>query len=173
MHIVVPTHIEPAWQEDAVPLDLVETANRLIQSSRSLGRNLPTRTLADLVAMMRMMNSSYTNRIEGNNTQPPDIERALAGDFDRMGERLTRYAVPVGWLATCGEAIIHRHVAKYRAGAQLSVRCGHLERPAKVDMGSRGKRALEGGLLMRRAALTRFWSGRRPNVASAVSPQDR
>jgi Fic family protein len=32
--------------------------------------------------MVRMMNSYYSNRIEGNNTRPRDIERALAGDFD-------------------------------------------------------------------------------------------
>jgi Fic family protein len=81
-HTVAPTRIEPARLEDELPLDLVETANRLIQSSRDLGRNLPARTLADLAAMVRMMNSYYSNRIEGNNTRPRDIERALAGDFD-------------------------------------------------------------------------------------------
>jgi Fic family protein len=81
-HILAPTRIEPARLEDEIPLDLVETANRLIQSSRSLGRNLPGRTLEDLAAMVRMMNSYYSNRIEGNNTRPRDIERALAGDFD-------------------------------------------------------------------------------------------
>lgn len=81
-YIVSPSRIEPARLEDGIPLDLVETANRLIQSSRSLGRNLPARTLADLAAMVRMMNSYYSNRIEGNNTRPRDIERALAGDFD-------------------------------------------------------------------------------------------
>jgi Fic family protein len=79
---VSPSRIEPARLEDGIPLDLVETANRLIQSSRGLGRNLPARTLSDLAAMVRMMNSYYSNRIEGNNTRPRDIERALAGDFD-------------------------------------------------------------------------------------------
>lgn len=81
-HIVAPSRIEPARLEDQIPLDLVETANRLIQASQTLGRNLPTRTLADLAAMVRMMNSYYSNRIEGNNTRPRDIERALAGDYD-------------------------------------------------------------------------------------------
>ena len=32
--------------------------------------------------MVRLMNSYYSNRIEGHNTRPRDIERALAGDFD-------------------------------------------------------------------------------------------
>lgn len=80
--VISPTRIEPARLEDGIPIDLVETANRLIQASRGLGRNLPARTLADLAAMVRMMNSYYSNRIEGNNTRPRDIERALAGDFD-------------------------------------------------------------------------------------------
>ena len=79
-YIVSPSRIEPARLEDGIPLDLVETANRLIQSARGLGRNLPARTLSDLAAMVRMMNSYYSNRIEGNNTRPRDIERALAGD---------------------------------------------------------------------------------------------
>ncbi|MGQ0566605.1 MAG: Fic family protein [Gemmobacter sp.] len=86
-HLVAPSRIEPARLEDQIPLDLVETANRLIQASRSLGRNLPPRTLADLAAMVRMMNSYYSNRIEGNNTRPRDIERALAGDYDTDPER--------------------------------------------------------------------------------------
>jgi Fic family protein len=30
-----------------------------------------------------MMNSYYSNLIEGHNTRPRDIERAMAGDFDR------------------------------------------------------------------------------------------
>lgn len=86
-HIIAPSRIEPARLEDQIPLDLVETANRLIQASQTLGRNLPSRTLADLAAMVRMMNSYYSNRIEGNNTRPRDIERALAGDYDADPER--------------------------------------------------------------------------------------
>ena len=36
-HIVAPTRIEPARLEGELPLDLVEAANRLIQSSRDRG----------------------------------------------------------------------------------------------------------------------------------------
>jgi len=88
-YIVSPSRIEPARLEDGIPLDLVETANRLIQSSRGLGRNLPARTLADLAAMVRMMNSYYSNRIEGNNTRPRDIERALACQSARKTDPLS------------------------------------------------------------------------------------
>ena len=83
-YIVSPSRIEPARLEDGIPLDLVETANRLIQSSRGLGRNLPARTLADLAAMVRMMNSYYSNRIEGNNTRPRDIELTYDNAFNDM-----------------------------------------------------------------------------------------
>lgn len=102
--IIAPSRIEPAKLEDGIPLDLVETANRLIQASGQLGRNLPAQTLADLAAMVRMMNSYYSNRIEGNNTRPRDIERALAGDFDADPER---------------RALQQEHAAHVRLQAQI------------------------------------------------------
>jgi Fic family protein len=85
--LVAPSRLEPARLEDQIPLDLVETSNRLILAAQTLGRNLPPRTLADLAGMVRIMNSYYSNRIEGNNTRPRDIERALAGDYDADPER--------------------------------------------------------------------------------------
>ena len=79
--IIAPTHIEPARLED-VPEAIADLANELTLQSSQLGRNLPDRTLQDLAAMVRLMNSYYSNRIEGHTTRPRDIERALAGDFD-------------------------------------------------------------------------------------------
>lgn len=104
--IIAPSRIEPARLEDEIPLDLVETANRLIQASGQLGRNLPAQTLADLAAMVRLMNSYYSNRIEGNNTRPRDIERALAGDFDADPER---------------RALQQEHAAHVRLQAQIDL----------------------------------------------------
>ena len=79
--IIAPTRIEPARLDD-VPEAIADLANELTLQSSQLGRNLPDRTLQDLAAMVRLMNSYYSNRIEGHNTRPRDIERALAGDFD-------------------------------------------------------------------------------------------
>jgi Fic family protein len=52
-----------------------------------LGEKLHPATAANLAALVRMMNSYYSNLIDGNNTRPRDIERALAGELLEVGER--------------------------------------------------------------------------------------
>jgi Fic family protein len=55
-------------------IDLVESANRFSGQLHSVLRS----TLGDLT---RSMNCYYSNLIEGHNTHPVDIDRALAGDY--------------------------------------------------------------------------------------------
>lgn len=52
-----------------------------------LGKALHPRTAANLADLIRITNTYYSNLIEGHNTRPQDIERALAGDFDDDTER--------------------------------------------------------------------------------------
>ncbi|HEV2957490.1 MAG TPA: Fic family protein [Xanthobacteraceae bacterium] len=52
-----------------------------------MGAALNPRTAANLADLVRMMNTYYSNLIEGHNTRPGDIERALAGDLDQDTER--------------------------------------------------------------------------------------
>jgi Fic family protein len=52
-----------------------------------LGRSLHARTAANLADLVRIMNTYYSNLIEGHNTRPRDIERALAGEFDQDEDR--------------------------------------------------------------------------------------
>lgn len=54
----------------------------LAASSATLGKALHPRTAANLADQVRVMNTYYSNLIEGHNTRPRDIERALAGEFD-------------------------------------------------------------------------------------------
>src|SRR5260370_14789565 len=42
---------------------------------------------AHLAHLVRIMNTYYSNLIEGHDTRPRDIERALAGKFDSNKER--------------------------------------------------------------------------------------
>ena len=49
--------------------------------SAVLGEKLHPATTANLATLVRMMNSYYSNLIEGHNTQPRDIERAIVGQF--------------------------------------------------------------------------------------------
>jgi Fic family protein len=54
----------------------------LATSSATLGKALHPRTAANLADLVRVMNTYYSNLIEGHNTRPRDIERALVGEFD-------------------------------------------------------------------------------------------
>jgi hypothetical protein len=45
-----------------------------------VGSMLPTGTRVSVAALLQQMNSYYSNLIEGHQTHPRDIERALKGD---------------------------------------------------------------------------------------------
>lgn len=76
------TRIEPARIEEMVPEGLVDRATALSAAAARLGQNLHPRTASDLAGLTRIMNSYYSNLIEGHATRPRDIERALKGDLD-------------------------------------------------------------------------------------------
>lgn len=78
--------IEPAHLED-VPMVVSDLVADLAAASAGLGKALHPRTAASLADLVRIMNTYYSNLIEGHNTRPRDIERALAGDFHKERER--------------------------------------------------------------------------------------
>ncbi len=78
--------IEPARLEE-IPEALSDVVAELAAASATLGRALHPRTAANLADLVRIMNSYYSNLIEGHNTRPKDIERALFGQFDSDSER--------------------------------------------------------------------------------------
>lgn len=73
--------IEPARLENP-PEPIADLIAELSTSSARLGRSLHPRTAASLVDLVRIMNTYYSNLIEGHDTRPRDIERALAGELD-------------------------------------------------------------------------------------------
>src|SRR5438309_8236087 len=78
--------IEPARLED--PSEAIsDVVAELAAASATLGRALHPRTAANLADLVRIMNTYYSNLIEGHNTRPRDIERALAGEFDQDEDR--------------------------------------------------------------------------------------
>jgi Fic family protein len=82
----VPTRIEPARLEE--PGEAIsDVVAELAAASATLGQALHPRTASNLAALVRIMNSYYSNLIEGHNTRPKDIERALAGQFDADTQR--------------------------------------------------------------------------------------
>ncbi len=62
-------------------LALTDLALELAQESSGFRHSLPPGMVVALAELVRAMNCYYSNLIEGNNTHPVDIERALAGDY--------------------------------------------------------------------------------------------
>ena len=62
--------------------DIANVMTEIAARSATLDRALHPRTAAHLADLVRIMNSYYSNFIEGHNTRPRDIERALGGDLD-------------------------------------------------------------------------------------------
>ncbi len=76
-----PYRIEPCFLE-AVEGELLDLLTELPAAAGRLGARLHPTTAASLAALVRVMNCYYSNLIEGHNTRPKDIERALANDLD-------------------------------------------------------------------------------------------
>jgi Fic family protein len=73
--------IEPARLEE--PGEAIgDVVAELSAATATLGKALHPRTAANLASLVRIMNAYYSNLIEGHNTRPKDIERALAGNLD-------------------------------------------------------------------------------------------
>jgi Fic family protein len=84
--IEAPTRIEPARLEESTEA-ITDLVAELSAAAATLADALHPRTAANLASLVRIMNAYYSNLIEGHNTRPRDIERALAGQFDADVER--------------------------------------------------------------------------------------
>jgi Fic family protein len=62
---------------------LTDLALDLAQKSSGFRRSLPESLLASLADLVRAMNCYYSNLIEGHDTHPVDIERALKNDYSQ------------------------------------------------------------------------------------------
>ncbi len=66
---------------------LTDLALELAQKSAGFRRSLPESLLASLADLVRAMNCYYSNLIEGHDTHPIDIERALKGDYSNDAKK--------------------------------------------------------------------------------------
>jgi hypothetical protein len=67
--------------------DLTDLALELAQKSAGFRSSLPASLLASLTDLVRSMNCYYSNLIEGHDTHPIDIERALNGDYSHVARK--------------------------------------------------------------------------------------
>jgi Fic family protein len=70
---------------DAVSLQ--EPALDLVREASALGSRLHPTTRGQVRELLRAINTYHSNLIEGHNTRPRDIERALAGELSAVPER--------------------------------------------------------------------------------------
>jgi len=146
-----PSRIEPARLEEPSEA-IADVVAEIASASTGLGRALHPRTAANLAFLVRMMNTYYSNLIEGNNTRPRDIERALAGDFDGDEERRNlqleaaahvRVQTEIDRLAgieilpepASRDFLRHLHRAFYREAPEAMVRIGEGERAFVMEPG--------------------------------------
>jgi Fic family protein len=78
--------IEPALLSEA-PSEITDVVAELSAKAATLGSALHPRAASNLADLVRIMNTYYSNLIEGHHTRPRDIERALSGELDQDDER--------------------------------------------------------------------------------------
>src|SRR3954451_14297240 len=113
------SRIEPARLEEPTG-PIADAIAELAASAATLGRALHPRTSANLAALVRIMNTYYSNLIEGHDTRPRDIERALAGELDADEGRRNLQI----------EAAAHVRV---QSEIDRLAACGQLPQPASVE----------------------------------------
>ena len=86
MTIEAVQRIEPAWIEE-VSGAMTDVIADLVAAATKLDQAFHPRTASNLADLVRIANTYYSNLIEGHNTRPKDIERALAGDLYKDKER--------------------------------------------------------------------------------------
>ena len=84
--IEAPTRIEPCLL-DETPAEIVDLVASLAGAAHRLGARLHPRSAESLAELVRVMNCYYSNLIEGHNTTPREIERALQNQLDTAEER--------------------------------------------------------------------------------------
>src|SRR4051794_22198712 len=82
MSVETPQRIEPA-RLDETSEAIADVIAELSSASAILGAGLHPRTASNLADLVRLMNTYYSNLIEGHNTRPKEIARALEGKFDQ------------------------------------------------------------------------------------------
>lgn len=119
MTLETPQRIEPARLEEASAA-VSDAVAELSAASATLGKALHPKTAANLAELVRVMNTYYSNLIEGHHTRPRDIQRALEGEFDQ-DETRRNYQI---------EAAAHVRV---QAEIERQAAAGMLPDPASID----------------------------------------
>lgn len=116
-----PHQFEPLMPAESVLGPLLERASDLTRAATALGTASGQTAQVELRALLRSMNSYYTNRIEGEHTRPSEIERALLQDFSTQGDLARKQRLAVAHIRTealCEQAIQARVAEQGDGGAR-------------------------------------------------------
>lgn len=86
VQLETPARLEPCSLEQ-LPVTITDLVADIAAAAERLDSRLHPRTADSLADLVRLMNCYYSNLIEGHNTTPRDIERALINDLDVQEER--------------------------------------------------------------------------------------
>lgn len=95
-----PTQMEPLLPGEAARGPLLERAHDLQRAADRLSGLCQPDALADLRTLLRAMNSYYSNKIEGQQTLPLEIEQALRNDFSQDEDKARRQRLALAHMAT-------------------------------------------------------------------------
>jgi Fic family protein len=106
--MTTPTAMEPLLPEDTKG-ELADLATELVAKSSALKGKLNPALQESIGTLVRSMNCYYSNLIEGHNTHPIDIDRALAGDYSKEPEKRNlqleaKAHIDVQWQIDTGKA---------------------------------------------------------------------
>ena len=94
-----PSQMEPLLPSEHALGPLLEQAHELQGAAYKLGGFCAPDALRDLRALLRAMNAYYTNKIEGQHTQPLQIEKARRGDFSNDADKARRQRLAIAHMA--------------------------------------------------------------------------
>src|SRR5690554_6427319 len=80
-----PAHMEPLFPKESK--DLVELAMKVHANAAELTGMVHPLTRREIGRLLRHINSYYSNRIEGENTTPADIEKAVKKEYSADEEK--------------------------------------------------------------------------------------
>ncbi len=112
-HYDSPHQFEPLLPEDRFLGPLLERASDLTRAATALTSTGAAQ--GDLRALLRAMNSFYTNKLEGEHTRPIEIERALQQDFSANADVARRQRLAIAHIHTeerCEQALDEQVQAK-------------------------------------------------------------
>ena len=111
-HYDHPAQFEPLMPSEALSRPLYEKASDLMLAGKSLAGLAMAHPRSEIRALLRSMNSYYTNLMEGEHTRPSEIEEALHADFTGNAKLARRQRLAVSHIhteqeceETLGEAI--------------------------------------------------------------------